>query len=96
MKKLRVGIVGSGIGASHAEGYAAFPDLYEVAAIADLQPERRDQVADKFSIPERTDSMEALFDLGLDHFIPGSKMPMQRIVRPEDRADLIAFLKGNT
>ncbi|MCG6883492.1 MAG: c-type cytochrome [Silicimonas sp.] len=41
-------------------------------------------------------TIDRLFDLGPDHFIPGSKMPMQRIVKPEDRADLIAFLKDNT
>lgn len=42
------------------------------------------------------DTIDQLFDLGPDHFIPGSKMPMQRITRPEDRQDLIAFLKENT
>ncbi len=42
------------------------------------------------------ETIDRLFDLGPDHFIPGSKMPMQRIVKPEDRADLIAFLKDNT
>lgn len=42
------------------------------------------------------DTIDKLFDLGPDHFIPGSKMPMQRIVRPEDRQDLIKFLRENT
>ncbi len=42
------------------------------------------------------DTIDRLFDLGPDHFIPGSKMPMQRIVRPEDRRDLIQFLRDNT
>lgn len=42
------------------------------------------------------DTIDQLFDLGPDHFIPGSKMPMQRIVKPEDRRDLIDFLKDNT
>ncbi len=41
-------------------------------------------------------TVDQLFDLGPDHFIPGSKMPMQVIAKPEDRADLIAFLKDNT
>lgn len=41
-------------------------------------------------------TIDKLFDLGPDHFIPGSKMPMQRITKPEDRADLIAFLKRAT
>jgi cytochrome c len=42
------------------------------------------------------DTIDALFDEGPDHFIPGSKMPMQRITQPEDRRDLIAFLKQAT
>ena len=43
-----------------------------------------------------TVSTVALFDLGPDHFIPGSKMPMQRITARSDRDDLIAFLKEAT
>ena len=42
------------------------------------------------------ETIDKLFDLGPDHFIPGSKMPMQRIVKPEDRLDLIEYLKDNT
>ena len=41
-------------------------------------------------------TIDALFDEGPDHYIPGSKMPMQRIVKPADRDDLIAFLKRAT
>ena len=41
-------------------------------------------------------TVDALFDLGPDHYIPGSKMPMQVIAGPDDRADLIAFLKDAT
>lgn len=42
------------------------------------------------------DTIDQLFDMGPDHFIPGSKMPMQVIAKPEDRRDLIEFLKDNT
>ena len=42
------------------------------------------------------DTVNALFDAGPDHFIPGSKMPMQVIRGQDDRADLIAFLKQAT
>ncbi|WP_422031102.1 c-type cytochrome [Roseovarius sp.] len=38
-------------------------------------------------------TIDALFDEGPDHYIPGSKMPMQVIAGPSDRADLIAWLK---
>ena len=42
------------------------------------------------------DTIDDLFDLGPDHFIPGSKMPMQRITAAQDRADLIDFLQQAT
>lgn len=41
-------------------------------------------------------SINALFDLGPDHYIPGSKMPMQRITAEQDRQDLITYLRGAT
>lgn len=42
------------------------------------------------------DTINALFDEGPDHYIPGTKMPMQRIVKPQDRQDLIAYLRAAT
>ncbi|MEL6585596.1 MAG: c-type cytochrome [Pseudomonadota bacterium] len=41
-------------------------------------------------------TIDALFDLGPDHYIPGSKMPMQVIAKAQDRTDLIAFLRQAT
>ncbi len=41
-------------------------------------------------------SLDALFDIGPDHYTPGSKMPMQRIVEPRDRRDLIDYLRTAT
>ena len=41
-------------------------------------------------------TIDALFDQGPDHYIPGSKMPMQVIAGATDRADLIDFLKQST
>lgn len=38
------------------------------------------------------DTIDRLFDEGPDHYIPGSKMPMQRITKPSDRLDLIDYL----
>ncbi|CAD0183277.1 Cytochrome c2 precursor [Ruegeria sp. THAF57] len=43
-----------------------------------------------------SETINALFDEGPDHYIPGSKMPMQRITQPSDRTDLIAFLRRAT
>ncbi|NNE82242.1 MAG: c-type cytochrome [Silicimonas sp.] len=50
----------------------------------------------KLGINWNEHTIDQLFDLGPDHFIPGSKMPMQRITKPEDRRDLIEYLRENT
>ncbi len=42
------------------------------------------------------ETINALFDQGPDHYIPGSKMPMQRITQAQDRDDMIAFLRRAT
>ncbi|WP_244935118.1 c-type cytochrome [Acuticoccus sediminis] len=41
-------------------------------------------------------TLGALFDLGPEHYVPGSNMPMQRITDARDRHDLIDFLRQNT
>jgi len=40
LMRLRVGIVGAGIGAAHLDGYLAHPELFDVTVIADLDRER--------------------------------------------------------
>ena len=42
------------------------------------------------------ETINGLFDEGPDHYIPGTKMPMQRIVEQQDRDDLIAYLRVAT
>ncbi|MEL6522829.1 MAG: c-type cytochrome [Pseudomonadota bacterium] len=42
------------------------------------------------------ETIDQLFDQGPEHFVPGSKMPMQRITGATDREDLIRYLKENT
>lgn len=42
------------------------------------------------------ETVDQLFDLGPDVFIMGTKMPMQRITKKQDRDDLIAFLRQHT
>ncbi len=38
-------------------------------------------------------TIELLFGLGPDHYLPGTKMPLQKIADPKKREALIAFLK---
>ncbi len=42
------------------------------------------------------DTINALFNEGPDLYIPGTKMPMQRIVQQSDRDDLINYLRRET
>ena len=42
------------------------------------------------------DTIDALFDIGPEHYVPGTKMPMQRITGAQDRTDLIAYLRRET
>ncbi|NNF24304.1 MAG: c-type cytochrome [Rhodobacteraceae bacterium] len=42
------------------------------------------------------ETIDALFDIGPDHYIPGTKMPMQRIAKSQDRLDLIEYLRKAT
>ena len=59
--KLRVGIVGSGIGKSHAEAYRKLPDLYTVAALCDLDTARAQALASVIGgVDFITDSLPAL------------------------------------
>jgi predicted dehydrogenase len=49
-EKLRVGIIGAGVGRAHAEGYAASPRV-EIAGIAGLDDERVKALAARFGVP---------------------------------------------
>jgi cytochrome c len=42
------------------------------------------------------DTVDRLFAEGPEHFVPGSKMPLQRMADPADRAALIRFLEEHT
>lgn len=42
------------------------------------------------------ETINALFEQGPDHYLPGTKMPMQRIAEKADRDDLINYLRTAT
>lgn len=85
---------------SLTEGSArrAGPTLYNLFGrpAGTVSDYRYSDILDGSDIIWNADSINALFDLGPDHYIPGSKMPMQRITDPADRADLIAYLRRAT
>jgi len=60
-RRYRVAVVGCGIGRSHIEeGYQPHPELFEVAALCDLDASRLNAVADEFGVERRTDDFDAL------------------------------------
>ena len=54
------------------------------------------EILDGSDIVWNETTINRLFDIGPDHFIPGSKMPMQQITDPRDRTDLVDFLRRAT
>ena len=53
-------------------------------------------ILDQSEIVWSTETINALFEVGPDHYIPGTKMPMQRIAKQQDRDDLIDYLRDAT
>ncbi len=59
MGKLRVGIIGLGMGRNHIAGYRSHPQA-EVVAIADLDAQRLQEIGDQHNIPQRYTSAEEM------------------------------------
>jgi predicted dehydrogenase len=60
-RRFKVAVIGCGIGRAHiAEGYAALPDLFEVAVLCDIDANRLDAVSDQFGVSRRTASFDAV------------------------------------
>lgn len=65
-RRLKIGVVGAGIGASHIEGYQALPDMYEVVSLCDINDARRDEVAAQYGIAQQDARFENLLSRDLD------------------------------
>ncbi|MBO6639106.1 MAG: cytochrome C [Roseitalea sp.] len=79
-------------------GRRAGPTLFQVfgrkaGARQDYQYSR---TLDESDLVWTEETIDRLFEIGPDHFIPGSKMPMQQITGAGDRKDLVDFLKEMT
>jgi predicted dehydrogenase len=59
MKKIRVGVIGLGMGRHHVAGYQTHPQA-EVIAIADLDPERLAEHGEKYGVDKRYTSGEEM------------------------------------
>ncbi len=66
-KKLGVAIVGLGIGEQHLEAYANLPDLFDLAAVCDLDAARMAKSAERFGVRRQIGDYAELLRLdGLD------------------------------
>ena len=52
MGKIRVGVIGLGMGRHHIAGYQTHPEA-EVVAIADLDEARLKEIGDQYGVPNR-------------------------------------------
>jgi predicted dehydrogenase len=59
-QKLRVGVVGGGIGKEHIKGYQTLPDHFDVVAICDLDAAKAHEVAAAYGIPRVCTSLDDL------------------------------------
>src|SRR5215470_2322597 len=50
--KLRVAVVGGGIGQSHIRGFKNLPDQFDLIAICDIDGVKARKLSDEFGIPE--------------------------------------------
>lgn len=65
-KRLKVGVVGGGIGAAHIQAYRELPELYEVTAFCDIDPDKTEKARSEFGIADTTASFEDLLGRDLD------------------------------
>ena len=52
--KLRVAVVGLGVGKGHLQAYAEIPDLFEVKAVCDLNADKARSTAAEFRVAWHT------------------------------------------
>ena len=79
-------------------GNRAGPTLYKVFGrrVGTLPGYPYSEALKKADIIWNAKTIELLFDLGPNHYLPGTKMPLQRIADPKKREALIAYLKVAT
>lgn len=79
-------------------GHRAGPTLYKLfGRKAGSHPDYRySKALQESDLIWSEETIHRLFEIGPDHLLPGTKMPLQRMPSLQDRADLIAFLKRVT
>ena len=65
-KRLKVGVVGGGVGVAHITAYQELPDLYEVVAFCDIDPDKAEKVGAEHGIADTMTAFEDLLARDLD------------------------------
>ena len=58
--RLKVGLVGCGVGLAHARAYVNLPDKFELAAICDIDESRASETAEEFGTAHTCTDFDAL------------------------------------
>jgi predicted dehydrogenase len=61
--KLKVAIVGTGIGKNHAAAYRSLPEQFDLVAVCDIDEQRAREFATQFEVPRVVTSIDALCDM---------------------------------
>jgi predicted dehydrogenase len=65
-QRLKIGVVGCGVGVNHIKAYTELPDMYEVAAVCDIDPARVAAITAEHNIPRAVTDYRDMLDLDLD------------------------------
>lgn len=60
MDKLKVAVVGGGIGSSHLDAYLKLPSEFEVVAVCDINADKAQQLAETYRVPRVTHELTEL------------------------------------
>jgi predicted dehydrogenase len=64
MNRLKIGVVGTGVGRLHLQGYQTIPNEAEIVALCDVNEARLKEIGDSYNIPLRFTDYQALFTSG--------------------------------
>jgi predicted dehydrogenase len=60
-EKLKVAVVGGGVGRNHAKAFSGLPDLFELRAVCDIDAAKAREMADAFHIPRVATAIDELY-----------------------------------
>lgn len=60
--RLRVAVVGGGIGTQHLDAFRKLPELFELRAFCDIDPDKARAVGERYGIPVTLGSLEEVLD----------------------------------